>query len=153
MTDTSEATGTDVRMIDHRLDGKPFSGASERTGPVYNPATGRTQARVRLAAAADVDEIVASSVAAAAAWRTSSLATRQRVMFAARQLLVARLDEIGAVVTSEHGKVLADAEGEVQRGLEADFACASRTCSRAGSARASRPGSTSTRSGSRASSW
>jgi malonate-semialdehyde dehydrogenase (acetylating)/methylmalonate-semialdehyde dehydrogenase len=124
MTDTSEATGTDVRMIDHRLDGKPFSGASERTGPVYNPATGRLQARVRLAAAADVDEIVASSVAAAAAWRTSSLATRQRVMFAARQLLVARLDEIGAVVTSEHGKVLADAEGEVQRGLEVlDFAC------------------------------
>ena len=113
-----------MRTIDHRLDGKPYAGSGGRTGPVYNPATGQVQAEVRLASAADVDVVVASSLAAAGPWRTSSLATRQRVMFAARQLLIARRGEIAEVITSEHGKVLADAEGEVQRGLEVvEFAC------------------------------
>ena len=115
---------TQTRLIDHRLDGKPFSGTGDRTAPVYDPATGQIQAQVRLASAADVDEVVASSVSAAAQWRQSSLATRQRVLFSARHLLNARKSEIAAVITAEHGKVLADAEGEVQRGLEVlEFAC------------------------------
>ncbi len=115
---------TDLRSICHVVDGKPFSGAGDRTGPVYDPATGVVQAEVRFASATDVDDAVASSVAAAAAWRMSSLATRQRILFAARQILEARRDDIAAAITSEHGKVLADAAGEVQRGLEVlEFAC------------------------------
>jgi malonate-semialdehyde dehydrogenase (acetylating)/methylmalonate-semialdehyde dehydrogenase len=115
---------TDIRTITHFVDGKPYSGAGDRTAPVYDPATGAQQARVSLASAADVDDVVASAVTAATAWRNSSLSTRQKVMFAARQLLDARRDEIAAAITAEHGKVLSDAAGEVQRGLEVvEFAC------------------------------
>jgi malonate-semialdehyde dehydrogenase (acetylating)/methylmalonate-semialdehyde dehydrogenase len=115
---------TDLRSIHHFIDGKPQKGSSTRTGPVFDPATGAQQAEVALASAADVDDAVASAVTAAAAWRTSSLATRQKVLFATRQLLVERLNDIAAVITSEHGKVLSEAAGEVQRGLEVvEFAC------------------------------
>jgi len=115
---------TQLRTISHLIDGKPAAGTSTRTGPVYDPATGAQQAEVLLANAADVDDAVASAVAAAAAWRTSSLATRQKVMFAARELILRRRDEIAEAITAEHGKVLADAAGEVQRGLEVvEFAC------------------------------
>ncbi|HEY6796865.1 MAG TPA: CoA-acylating methylmalonate-semialdehyde dehydrogenase [Kineosporiaceae bacterium] len=115
---------TERRTILHLIDGKAAAGTSTRTGPVYDPATGVQQARVVLANAADVDDAVASAVAAASAWRTSSLATRQKVLFAARELIVHRRDEIAAAITAEHGKVLSDAAGEVQRGLEVvEFAC------------------------------
>ena len=115
---------SDLRTISHFIDGKPAAGTSTRTGPVYDPATGVQQAQVLLANSADVDEAVASGVAAAAGWRNSSLATRQKVLFAARQLLDERRDEIAAAITSEHGKVLSDAAGELQRGLEVlEFAC------------------------------
>jgi malonate-semialdehyde dehydrogenase (acetylating) / methylmalonate-semialdehyde dehydrogenase len=115
---------TELRTIHHLIDGKPVAGTSTRTGPVYDPATGVQQAQVLLASIADVDEAVASAVAAAASWRTSSLATRQKVMFAARELILQRRDEIAAAITAEHGKVLSDAAGEVQRGLEVvEFAC------------------------------
>jgi malonate-semialdehyde dehydrogenase (acetylating)/methylmalonate-semialdehyde dehydrogenase len=115
---------SELRTITHVIDGKPASGAGTRTGPVYDPATGVQQAQVRLADAADVDEAVASAVAAAAGWRNSSLTTRQKVLFAVRQLLDERRGEIAAAITSEHGKVLSDAAGEVQRGLEVvEFAC------------------------------
>jgi malonate-semialdehyde dehydrogenase (acetylating) / methylmalonate-semialdehyde dehydrogenase len=115
---------TSLREIVHFVDGKPFAGVGERTGPVYNPATGEQQAVVRLASTADVDHVVASAVSAAAAWRTSSLSTRAKVLFAARELLAQRRPEIAAAITAEHGKVLSDAAGEVQRGLEVvEFAC------------------------------
>jgi len=117
-------SSSSLREIVHLVDGKPYAGTSERFGPVYNPATGEQQAQVRLASAEDVDHVVASAVAAAASWRTSSLATRQKVLFAARELLSQRRDEITAMITSEHGKVLSDAAGELQRGLEVvEFAC------------------------------
>ncbi|MFN8080425.1 MAG: CoA-acylating methylmalonate-semialdehyde dehydrogenase [Kineosporiaceae bacterium] len=113
-----------LREIVHFVDGKPFAGSGERTGPVYNPATGEQQAQVRLASAADVNQVVASATAAAAAWRTSSLSTRAKVLFAARELIAQRAGEIAAAITAEHGKVLSDAAGEVQRGLEiVEFAC------------------------------
>jgi malonate-semialdehyde dehydrogenase (acetylating) / methylmalonate-semialdehyde dehydrogenase len=115
---------TELRTIQHVIDGKPASGTGSRTGPVYDPATGALQAEVLLADASDVDDAVASAVVAARAWRASSLATRQRVMFAARELILQRRDELAAVITAEHGKVLSDAAGEVQRGLEVvEFAC------------------------------
>jgi malonate-semialdehyde dehydrogenase (acetylating) / methylmalonate-semialdehyde dehydrogenase len=113
-----------LRSVVHHVDNKPFSGTGERTGPVFDPATGAQQATVALASAADVDEVVASAVTAAAQWRTSSLATRQRILFAARELIAQRIGDIAAAITAEHGKVLSDAAGEVQRGLEVvEFAC------------------------------
>ncbi len=115
---------SELRTITHLVDGKPFTGTSERTSPVYDPATGAVQADVLLAGASDVDEVVSSSVSAAAAWRRSSLSTRQKVLFTARQLLDARREEIAAAITAEHGKVLSDAAGELQRGIEVlEFAC------------------------------
>src|SRR3954454_21618477 len=99
---------TGLRTISHVVDGKPFAGRSTRTGPVYDPATGGQQAEVLLASTSDVDEAVASAVAAAASWRTSSLATRQKVLFAARQGIDARRADFAAAITAEHGKVLAD---------------------------------------------
>ena len=115
---------TPLRSITHVIDGKPTAGSGTRVGPVFDPATGLQQAQVRLASAADVDEAVACAVGAAAGWRTSSLATRQKVLFAARQVMDARRDEFAAVITAEHGKVLSDAAGELQRGLEVlEFAC------------------------------
>ncbi len=113
-----------LREILHLVDGKSFTGSGERTAPVYDPATGEEQARVRLASRADVDHVVASAVSAATAWRTSSLAARQKVLFAARELLSQRSGQIAAAITAEHGKVLSDAAGEVQRGVEiVEFAC------------------------------
>jgi malonate-semialdehyde dehydrogenase (acetylating)/methylmalonate-semialdehyde dehydrogenase len=120
----SQKFGATPRLIDHFVDGKPFQGVSARTGPVFDPATGRVQAEVRLASGADVDAVVGSATSAATLWRRSSLAARQKVLFAVRQLIDARRDRLAAAITAEHGKVLADAAGEVQRGLEVvDFAC------------------------------
>jgi malonate-semialdehyde dehydrogenase (acetylating) / methylmalonate-semialdehyde dehydrogenase len=93
-------------------------------GPVFNPATGERQADVDLASAAEVDRAVASAAVAAPGWRESSLSRRAAVLFAFRDLLHDRMDEVAAILTSEHGKVTADARGEVARGLEnAEFAC------------------------------
>ncbi|WP_242086217.1 CoA-acylating methylmalonate-semialdehyde dehydrogenase [Microbacterium lacticum] len=111
-------------IIDHRVGGAPWSGASSRTAPVYNPATGAVSAQVRLAGAADLDAAVATASAAWPAWRDASIAKRQTVLFAFRELLNARKDELAAILTAEHGKVTSDALGEITRGLEVvEFAC------------------------------
>jgi malonate-semialdehyde dehydrogenase (acetylating) / methylmalonate-semialdehyde dehydrogenase len=110
--------------ITHLLDGRPWTGTSERTSPVFNPATGEQTGVLDLASAALVDEAVTSAAAAWESWADASLAKRAQVLFAFRELLNARKDEIGALITAEHGKVLSDAVGEVTRGLEvAEFAC------------------------------
>ena len=91
---------------------------------MYDPATGRVARQVAFATAEDVDDAVAAAQAAFATWRATSLAERTRVLFRFRQLLDARADELAAVITSEHGKVLSDARGEVARGQEVvEFAC------------------------------
>ncbi len=129
MTDTQTA-GADRRAstgatVDHWIDGAPAAGTSERTGPVYDPALGVEQKRVRLASTEDVDAAVRAAERAFPGWRDSSIAKRQQVMFAFRELLNARTDELAAILTSEHGKVLGDAAGEVARGLEVvELACA-----------------------------
>jgi malonate-semialdehyde dehydrogenase (acetylating)/methylmalonate-semialdehyde dehydrogenase len=111
-------------MIDHWVDGAAWSGASERTAPVYNPALGIVQREVRLASTADVDAVVGSAASAWPQWRDASIAKRQNVMFAFRELLNARKGELAQILTSEHGKVLSDAEGEIARGMEVvEFAC------------------------------
>ncbi|ALJ21548.1 CoA-acylating methylmalonate-semialdehyde dehydrogenase [Microbacterium sp. No. 7] len=117
-------TETDIPTIDHWVGGAPWAGASPRTAPVCNPATGRVTAAVRLAGASDVDAAVAATSAAWPAWRDASIARRQSVVFAFRELLNARADELAAILTAEHGKVLSDARGEIARGLEVvEFAC------------------------------
>ncbi|MGN6575114.1 MAG: CoA-acylating methylmalonate-semialdehyde dehydrogenase [Nocardioides sp.] len=104
--------------ISHWIDGRPAPGTSGRTSPVYNPATGEQTGEVDLAGADDLKQAVASAVAAAKEWRTASLSKRTGVLFAFRELLHARSDELAAIITAEHGKVLADAAGEIARGLE-----------------------------------
>ncbi len=113
-----------MRTVAHWIEGKPATGASTRTSPVWNPATGEQQAEVLLASAADVDTAVRSARAAFATWGQSSLAQRTKVLFAFRELVAARMDDLAAMISDEHGKVLSDARGEVQRGLEVvEFAC------------------------------
>jgi len=104
--------------IHHWLDGRPWPGTSTRTSPVYDPATGQVTTTVALASTEDVRAAVASATRAATAWRASSLSQRANILFAFRQLLSDRSDELARIITSEHGKVHADALGEIARGLE-----------------------------------
>ncbi|HEY3535319.1 MAG TPA: CoA-acylating methylmalonate-semialdehyde dehydrogenase [Pedococcus sp.] len=104
--------------IAHWVDGRPREGASGRTAPVFNPASGRTTGEVDLASGEEVDAVVASATTASVEWRQSSLSQRSAVLFAFRELLHARSPELAAVITAEHGKVLSDAAGEIARGLE-----------------------------------
>jgi malonate-semialdehyde dehydrogenase (acetylating) / methylmalonate-semialdehyde dehydrogenase len=112
------------RVIAHRIGGEETRGASSRTSPVYDPATGEVQAEVVLAEPGDVDAAVAAAREAFAEWSQASLSRRAKVMFAFRELLNANVEELARIVSSEHGKVLDDAKGEVSRGLEVvEFAC------------------------------
>jgi malonate-semialdehyde dehydrogenase (acetylating)/methylmalonate-semialdehyde dehydrogenase len=112
------------RTIRHLIRGEELTGASSRTAPVWDPATGEQQAEVLLAEPADVDAAVAAAREAFAEWSEASLSCRAKVMFAFRQLLDANVDALARIVSSEHGKVLEDAKGEVLRGLEVvEFAC------------------------------
>jgi malonate-semialdehyde dehydrogenase (acetylating)/methylmalonate-semialdehyde dehydrogenase len=104
--------------ITHWIDGRPHQGASGRTAPVFNPATGTQTAEVDLASPDELDAAVASATAAAAEWRHTSLSRRAAVVFAFRELLHHRSPELAAIITAEHGKVLSDAAGEIARGLE-----------------------------------
>ncbi|MEP6981649.1 MAG: aldehyde dehydrogenase family protein, partial [Nakamurella sp.] len=111
-------------VVSHWSNGAPFAGASDRTAPVYDPATGKVTKHVALASAADAEVVIAAAAAAAPAWGSLSLARRTQVLFAFRELLNARKAEAAELITSEHGKVLSDALGEVTRGQEVvEFAC------------------------------
>src|SRR5262245_31763955 len=104
--------------IDHWIDGKPYGRGAERYGDVFNPATGEVQAQVALATPSVVDEAVESAARAAQTWRSVSIARRTKILFAFRQLVDKHQHEIARLLTLEHGKVTADALGEVNRGLE-----------------------------------
>jgi malonate-semialdehyde dehydrogenase (acetylating)/methylmalonate-semialdehyde dehydrogenase len=111
-------------IITHWVDGKPWDGTSERTSPVFNPATGEVVAQVRLASEADVDAAVTTARAAFTEWRRASLTKRASVLFSFRELVGRHRDDLARLITAQHGKVHADALGEVGRGLEVvDFAC------------------------------
>jgi malonate-semialdehyde dehydrogenase (acetylating)/methylmalonate-semialdehyde dehydrogenase len=113
-----------MNTIGHWIAGKTYDRPAERHGDVYEPATGRVQARVALATPAVVDEAVAAAAAALPAWRASSLARRTKILFAFRELVDRHKVEIASILTREHGKVASDALGEVNRGLEViEFAC------------------------------
>jgi malonate-semialdehyde dehydrogenase (acetylating)/methylmalonate-semialdehyde dehydrogenase len=111
-------------LIPHWINGQELPSTSGRTAPVFNPATGEQTAEVGLATLDELNQAVASAVVAGHAWRQASLSRRAAVVFAFRDLLHHRADELAAIITSEHGKVLSDAHGEIARGLEnVEFAC------------------------------
>ncbi|MEM9132484.1 MAG: CoA-acylating methylmalonate-semialdehyde dehydrogenase [Actinomycetota bacterium] len=113
-----------MEHIHHLIGGEIVEGTSGRTSPVYNPATGVQTGELSLASVAEVDAAVANAAEAFETWRSSSLAQRTKIMFAYRDLVHRNADEIAARLTAEHGKVKADALGEVARGLEnIEFAC------------------------------
>ena len=108
----------------HWIGGKPWSGVAARQGDIYDPATGQVTGVVDFAAPDEVDDAVAAAKEAAKTWGRVSLARRATVLFAFRELVRSRSGELAALITSEHGKVAADAAGEVARGLEVvEFAC------------------------------
>jgi malonate-semialdehyde dehydrogenase (acetylating)/methylmalonate-semialdehyde dehydrogenase len=113
-----------VKTIEHWIGGKPTAAASTRTSPVWNPATGEQQAEVLLGSTEDVATAVDVAAAAFTSWSQSSLSQRAKILFAFRELVNSHVDQLAGFITDEHGKVLSDARGEVQRGLEViEFAC------------------------------
>jgi malonate-semialdehyde dehydrogenase (acetylating)/methylmalonate-semialdehyde dehydrogenase len=113
-----------LTTIEHWIGGSFTSGASTRRGPVYNPATGQQQHEVLLAEPGDVDAAVAAARTAFETWRDASLSKRAKILFNFRELVNNRTKQLAEIVSDEHGKVLSDAAGEVQRGLEViEFAC------------------------------
>ena len=112
------------RHISHWIGGKPWDGAAERRGDVYNPATGQVTGTVDFASATVVGDAVAAAAKALPAWRSFSLAKRTGVLFAFRELINSRRAELAELISAEHGKVVSDADGEVARGLDVvEFAC------------------------------
>jgi malonate-semialdehyde dehydrogenase (acetylating)/methylmalonate-semialdehyde dehydrogenase len=110
--------------VTHWINGKNWDGTAERTGDVYDPATGEITKTVDLASAKVLDDAVAAAKAAFPGWRDTSLTKRASILFAFREILNARKEEVAAIITEEHGKVLSDALGEVTRGMEVvEFAC------------------------------
>ncbi|MBK9738510.1 MAG: CoA-acylating methylmalonate-semialdehyde dehydrogenase [Actinobacteria bacterium] len=110
--------------VTHWIDGRLWSGTAERTGDVYDPATGKVMKQVDFASRQTLDEAVAVAKAAFPDWRDASLTKRTQVLFAFRELLNANKEKVAALITDEHGKVLSDALGEVTRGQEVvEFAC------------------------------
>lgn len=111
-------------MITHWAAGAPYAGTSTETLDVTNPATGQVSGQVARATRADADHVIAAAADAAAGWRATSLARRTQVVFAFRELLNARKDELARIISAEHGKVHSDALGEIARGQEVvEFAC------------------------------
>ncbi|MEO8112903.1 MAG: aldehyde dehydrogenase family protein, partial [Phenylobacterium sp.] len=113
-----------MRDIIHFIDGAAVKNSSGRFGDIFNPNTGEVRARVALGGTVEVDAAVASAVRAQQAWALVNPQRRARVMFEFKRLVEARMDELAGLLSSEHGKVIADSKGDIQRGLEViEFAC------------------------------
>jgi len=117
-TSTHTATATDRPLVAHWIDNAEVPGTSGRTAPVYDPALGLATKDVSLADASEIEAAVASARRAFPAWRDLSITKRQQILFRFRELLNERKGELAEILTSEHGKVLSDALGEITRGLE-----------------------------------
>ncbi len=112
-----------MRVIDHVIAGHSGGGAG-RMSDVFDPNSGAVQAQVTLGTAADLDRAVAAAMAAQPAWAATNPQRRARVMFAFKALVEKNMDELAHLLSSEHGKVIADSKGDIQRGLEViEFAC------------------------------
>jgi malonate-semialdehyde dehydrogenase (acetylating)/methylmalonate-semialdehyde dehydrogenase len=118
MTTTAGASETAVRTIRHFIGGAYVDGTSGRHGDVYDPTQGHVAARVAFAGSRDVETAVASAAAAFPAWARTSPLARARILMRYRDLLETRAGDIARVVSSEHGKVVADARASLQRGIE-----------------------------------
>ena len=111
-------------IVQHWIDGAEYPSKSGRTSPVYDPALGVQTKEVALANSAEIQAAISSAKKAFPAWRDLSIAGRQAILFKFRELLNARKPELAEIITSEHGKVLSDALGEISRGQEVvEFAC------------------------------
>jgi malonate-semialdehyde dehydrogenase (acetylating)/methylmalonate-semialdehyde dehydrogenase len=113
-----------MRTIPHFVGGRAVEGASGRFGDVFDPNTGQVQARVALASQAELDAAIANAAAAQPAWAATNPQRRARVMFDFARLLNLHMDALAEMLSAEHGKVIADSKGDIQRGLEViEFAC------------------------------
>ena len=113
-----------MNSISHWINGSVYPEKSDRSGEIFNPATGKVSGSVAFADTATVDKAVDTAEKAFQDWRHSSLTKRTQVLFAFRELVNKNKEKIAELITAEHGKVLSDAQGEVTRGLEVvEFAC------------------------------
>jgi len=113
-----------MRQLLHFIDGKSVTGSSQRTADIFNPNTGEVQARVLLATEADMDLAVAAANRAQPDWAAINPQRRARVMFELKRLIENEMQSLAELLSSEHGKVVADSKGDIQRGLEViEFAC------------------------------
>lgn len=113
-----------MKQLGHFINGQKVAGNSDRFGDVFNPATGEVQARVALASRAEMRGAVETALKAFPEWSSVNPQRRARVMFNFKSLVEKNMDELAHMLSSEHGKVLADARGDIQRGIEViEFAC------------------------------
>ena len=111
-------------VVSHWIAGTSYTATSGRSGPVMNPATGEQIAEVGFASIADIDRAVASAKTVAHEWRATPLSRRAEILFRFRELIVEHKQDLAEIVSRENGKTIADAHGEVARGLEnVEFAC------------------------------
>ncbi len=121
---TEKQAGGEIARITHWIDGARVEGASGRSGPVFNPATGVQSGEVDFASAEEVDAAVQAARRAFESWRAVSLSRRTEIFFRIRELVDKHRDDLARFLTLEHGKVFSDAKGEVARGLEViEFCC------------------------------
>ena len=111
-------TDTALPTIQHWINGAFSTATPARTSPVFNPALGTATSNVALADDAEINAAIAAAKAAFPGWSNTSIAKRQNIIFKFRELLNERKFELARIITSEHGKVVSDAAGEIQRGLE-----------------------------------
>ena len=113
-----------MKIIEHFIGGKTFSGNSKRKGKVFNPATGEQSAEVKLASTKDVNQAVENAKKVFESWANTPPLQRARVMFKFKELIEKNSDELTKIIVSEHGKVYEDARGSLTRGLEVvEYAC------------------------------
>lgn len=112
-----------MRIVDHVISGGA-KGSSKRTSQIFDPNNGAVQAQVNLGGQAELDKAVQAALAAQPAWAATNPQKRARIMFRFKELVEAHMDELAHLLSSEHGKVIADAKGDVQRGLDViEFCC------------------------------
>ncbi|HEY6259351.1 MAG TPA: aldehyde dehydrogenase family protein, partial [Xanthobacteraceae bacterium] len=113
-----------MHSVGHFIGGKEVAGTSGRSGEVYDPNTGEVQAKVDFASAAEVAHAITVAQAAQGGWAATNPQRRARVLFKFLDLVQREFDALARLLSSEHGKTLADAKGDIQRGIEvAEFAC------------------------------
>src|SRR5438552_7526715 len=113
-----------MRDIGHFIGGKEVKGASGRAGDVFNPNTGEVQAKVAFASKAEVEQAIANAAAAQPEWAATNPQRRARVLLKFLDLVQKEFDNLAELLSSEHGKTVADSKGDIQRGLEVvEFAC------------------------------